>query len=127
MAAEASVNVKKPVGVKRRFRFVATELRDRSVTQHFTAIEGSVIELDESSPEQGRFILQITGKDKKNDKSASWVETKNNPTIFWEETPENADPAKIVENFIKMYKRNKQVRAQAMEKGVRVLDVGERV
>ena len=111
---------------KVKFRFVANELRDRYVCQHFTMLEGDIVELDDNDAAQARMILQMTGEDKENSKADIFVAVqKGDPSVHWEEVPEAQDPAKLVEAFLVKYSTDEQVRRQANERGIRVLELGE--
>ena len=110
----------------RKFRFVSTELRDQYNCQHFTMMEGDIIELDEDNIAQARTILQMTGEDIENSKADNFVEvTRGSATVHWDEVPDEQDPSKIVEKFLVQYKTDEAIRRQANSRGIRVLELGE--
>ena len=112
---------------KRKFRFVATELRDCINTANYFMQDGDIMELDEDNVEHAKCIKMFTGEDREHDKSDNFIETtRGAPTVVWEDLPEDVDPIKRVERFKRDFLHDKVFRRQAEAQGIRVLAAGER-
>ena len=115
-----------PTAKKIKFRFIAGELRDKYVCEHFTMMEGDIVELDPNDELQNKLIRMMTGEDVENSKADFFVIVeKGAPTVSYEEVPEVLDPAKVVEAFLVKYKTDEAIRRQANARGIRVLEMGE--
>ena len=107
------------------FMFRATEVRDSVNSSNYRVEDGEVLKLNVEDEAQERCAERLRVHH-----GEEFEEIEDPPAdatvVLWEEEPYEINKNKQVEEFIRLYRDDPDFRRIASDKGVRVLELGQR-
>ena len=101
-------------------RFVSSEVRDMYVSANITMHDGDVVILDSERHKKEIHHFLVLEKGSGNfERAAGGIP----PTVTWEDSREEVVAVRLIEEFLRRYRKDGRFREQAQVKGIQVLDL----